>query len=88
MFIALTLALDIALLPIIHLNNRTLLSLGLDLSLIIEPYEHLGEVTGDDSDVGSVSENQTAQRNNPLGGRCFQKPLATYAACIQITRAS
>ena len=54
MFIALTLALDIALLPIIHLNNRTLLSLGLDLSPIIEPHEHLGKVTGDDSDIGGV----------------------------------
>lgn len=49
-------ALDVALPPVIHPHNRALLSLGLDLSLIIEPYEHLGEVAGDDSDVGSVSD--------------------------------
>lgn len=44
MRIALAFALDIALLPIIHFDNRTLLSLGLYLSLVIEPYKHLGEV--------------------------------------------
>ena len=44
----------VALSPIVHPHNRTLLSLGLDLSLIIEPHEHLGKVSGDDSDVGGM----------------------------------
>ena len=49
-------ALDVALSPIIHPHNRTLLSLGLSCCLIIESHKHLGEVIGDDFHIGGVRE--------------------------------
>lgn len=49
--LALELVLVVVLPPVIHPHNRTLLSLGLYLSPIIEPYEHLCKIVRYDSHI-------------------------------------